>query len=281
MHTTFIRTSLLLALLLMLGSWGEKAHRKINSSCVNYFPSELKALRVWGPQLGEHGSDADHRKKNDKNEFVRHFIDMDNYDQFRQQNKIQEDFAADCARYGRPFVMKNGTLPWVTDSTYRALISNMRKGEWDQAVLTAADLGHYVGDVHMPLHITANYDGQLSSQKGIHARYESEMIDRYIETVHLKKARIKKVSQVKTQVFGYLYDNYTYTAPLLRADRNAYTRAGHQYNDAYYASLWKDTGKFTTRLLKEASQTLASLIYSAWIEAGKPKIPYERQRKSN
>lgn len=276
MTSTFSRIFMLLVLLFILGSWGEKAHRKINSSCVNYFPSELKALRVWGPQLGEHGSDADHRKKKDKYEFVRHFIDIDNYQQFQQEKKITEDFPVECSLYGRAFVMKNGTLPWVTDSTYHALVNNMRRGEWDQALLTAADLGHYVGDGHMPLHITANYDGQLSNQKGIHARYESEMIDRYIETVRLKKARVKKVNNVKPKVFGYLYHNYGSMAALLKADLRACAKASHQYNDTYYASLWKDTGAFTTQLLSQASQTLAGLIYSAWIDAGKPQIPYPR-----
>lgn len=279
MNNTFTRTCLLLILLFMLGSWGEKAHQKINASCVDYFPSELKPLKTWGPQLGVHGSDADNRKKDDKNEFVRHFIDIDNYDQFIQQKMINQDFQADCQLYGRAFVMKNGTLPWVTDSTYKALVSNMRHGQWEKAMLTAADLGHYVGDGHMPLHITANYNGQLSDQKGIHARYEIDMIDRYIDGVKLKKAHAKRINQVKPAVFNYLYHNYQYMATLLEADKKAFQLANHQYNDTYYASLWKDTGKFTTVLLSEASQNLASLIYSAWIEAGRPQIPISGEHK--
>ena len=275
MNNTFTRTCLLLALLLLLGSWGEKAHKKINASCVDHFPSELKSLRAWGPQLGAHGSDADNRKKDDKNEFVRHFIDIDNYDQFLQQKTINQDFQADCQVYGRAFVMKNGTLPWVTDSTYRALVNQMRHGQWEKALLTAADLGHYVGDGHMPLHLTANYNGQLSDQKGIHARYEIDMIDRYIDGIQLKKEHAKRINQVKPLVFNYLYHNYQYMAPLLEADKKAYQEANQQYNDTYYASLWKDTGKLTTRLLSEASQELACLIYSAWIEAGKPQIPMQ------
>jgi hypothetical protein len=279
MNNTFTRICLLLVLLFVLGSWGEKAHQKINASCVKYFPSEMKAFRAWGPQLGAHGSDADNRKNDDRNEFVRHFIDMDNYDQFLQQKTIDQDFQAECRQQGRAFVMKNGTLPWVTDSTYRALVNNMRQGQWEKAMLTAADLGHYVGDGHMPLHLTANYNGQLSDQKGIHARYEIEMIDRYINGVELKKAPVKRISQVQPAVFNYLYHNYRYMAPLLEADKKAYQQAGHQYNDGYYASLWKDTGKFTTRLLREASQELASLIYSAWVEAGKPQIPIAGSHK--
>lgn len=279
MNTLFTRICLLLALLFVLASWGEKAHRKINTGCVDYLPSELKALRAWAPRLGELASEADNRKKEDKDEFVRHFIDIDNYEQFMQQKQINPSYSVQCQLYGRSFVMKNGTLPWVTDSTYRALVSNMRRGLWDRAVVTAADLGHYVGDGHMPLHITANYNGQLSDQKGIHGRYEAEMIDRYIDPVALKRGRAKRVQDVQATVFAYLYENYTAMVPLLEADRKAFTVAGQQYDDVYYAHLWKDTRAFTTRLLSEASQTLASLIYSAWIDAGKPEIPYPGQQK--
>ena len=43
----------------------------------------------------------------------------------------------------------------------------------------AAVLGHYVADAHVPLHATVNYDGQLSGQDGVHARWEIELFDRY------------------------------------------------------------------------------------------------------
>ena len=273
MKSTLICYSILFALLLTLGSWGEKAHRKINSSCVEYFPKELQQLKVWASILADHGSDADFRKKDDKNEFVRHFIDIDNYADFANTHIIAEDFKIACLQYGKGNVIKNGTLPWVTDSTYKALVQYFKSENWEQAVLTAADLGHYVGDGFMPLHITANYNGQLSDQTGIHSRYEETMIDKYIDQISFKASGIKKVTNVKSYIFRYIYDNYYNIGLLLQADSRAYEIAGKEYNDIYYESLWKETGLFTTQLLQESSKTLASLIYSAWLEAGKPEIP--------
>lgn len=272
MHTKVPRYALLIILLIGLSSWGEKAHRKINSSCVNYFPREIRALKVWAPTLADHGSDADKRKKGDPNEFVRHFIDADNYEEFVKQQSIPADFEAACARYGRAMVMKNGTLPWVTDSTYQALVNNFKTGNWKQAVLTAADLGHYVGDGFMPLHLTANYNGQMSNQTGIHSRYEGEMIDRYIANVKFKSSHSIPMKEVKPAVIAYLTTNYALMDLLLKADHQATSEAGGQYNDQYYESLWKQTEGFTSRLLEEASRTTAGFIYQAWKEAGRPKI---------
>jgi hypothetical protein len=264
---------LLLFLLFLCGSWGEKAHRKINSSCVEFFPKELTLLKIWAPVLADHGSDADSRKRNDPDEFVRHFIDIDLYDEFTTSGKIIENFDSLCTKYGRGVVMKYGTLPWVTDSTYQALVENFRKSDLEKAVLTAADLGHYVGDGFMPLHISGNFDGQLTGQKGIHRRYEETMIDQYISQVTIKPSHIGKVKNVQKYVFGYLYRNHVNNNLLLQADKQALEISGGEYNDVYYVKLWESTNQFTSNLLQEASKTLASLIYSAWLEAGKPTLP--------
>jgi len=273
MNSALFRYFFLVVLLVGLCSWGEKAHRKINSSCVEFFPKELNKLKVWAPILADHGSDADLRKKDDKNEYVKHFIDIDNYADFNNKHQIEENFEKACLKYGKKKVMKEGTLPWVTDSTYRALVQNFKSGNWNQAVLTAADLGHYVGDGYMPLHIAANYNGQLSGQTGIHRRYEETMIDRHIEDIQFKTSACYKVENVQSYVFNYLYTNYSYVKTLLQADNRAYKLAGNQYNDIYYESLWAKSNLFTNRLLEESSKTLAALIYTAWLESGKPKIP--------
>jgi hypothetical protein len=273
MSSISFRYLILLALLVGLCSWGEKAHHKINSSCVDFFPKELNHLKAWAPMLADHGSDADFRKKEDKNEFVKHFIDIDNYDNFTNKHRIEENFEKVCLKYGKEKVMKDGTLPWVTDSTYQVLVQYFKSGDWNHAVLTAADLGHYVGDGFMPLHITANYNGQLSGQTGIHRRYEETMIDRHIDDIQFKTSTCSKVENVKSYVFNYLYSNYSSVKLLLQADDYAYKLAGNQYNETYYESLWAKSNLFTNRLLEESSKTLARLIYTAWLEAGKPKIP--------
>jgi hypothetical protein len=36
-------------------------------------------------------------------------------------------------------------------------------------------LGHYIGDAHVPLHTTSNYNGQKTNQHGIHGLWESRI----------------------------------------------------------------------------------------------------------
>lgn len=275
MEIKITRTLMMMALIILLCSWGEKGHQKINGSASQFFPAKLNNYKGWSEKLSEHGSDADNRKKNDRTEGVKHYIDIDAYQDFVEKHQIVESKDDAFNKYGKDFIMKNGTLPWVTDSTYKVLVLQFRSKEWAKAVLTAADLGHYVGDGHMPLHLTLNYDGKLTGQAGIHSRYESKMINQYVDQITVNRSRTRKINNVSRYVFDYIYDNYQYKDSLLNADKAAYEKANHEYNDLYYQTLWSQTQKFTNKLIAGSSKSLAELIRMAWIEAGRPPLPRE------
>ena len=259
--------------MLILCSWGEKGHQKINGSAPKFFKSRLRHFIGWKEVLILHGSDADNRKRQDKNEAPRHYIDIDNYTDFINNLQITEDRNLAVQKYGIDFIVKNGTLPWVTDSTYNKLVENFKAKKWLNVMLTASDLGHFVGDGFMPLHITANYDGKMTGQAGIHSRYESVMINKYIDSIFVERQRITKVKDVPRFIFDYTYSNYMYKDSLLLADKMAFEMSGNIYDEVYYRQLWNSTRSFTGKMISGATKATAELIQSAWIEAGKPRLP--------
>ncbi len=261
------------ALLILLCSWGEKGHQKINGAASQFFHRRLNRYKGWSAVLTEHGSDPDNRRRTDPTEGIRHFIDMDAYDDFVQTHKIVEGKEEAFKKYGLDFVKKNGTLPWVTDSTYQVLVKQFKAKDWKKIVLTAADLGHYVGDGHMPLHLTTNYDGQLTGQKNIHSRYESKMINLYFDSISVKRSHLHRVKNVNRYVFDYMYFNYQYMDSLLNADKLAFAKARNGYSFDYYPTLWAQTKGFTIMMIENSSKSMAELIRSAWIEAGRPRMP--------
>jgi hypothetical protein len=267
-----IRICSLLIIGFLFINWGYQGHYKISSSITCFFPKEMSQFKIWSQLLSQHSADADERKKTDRSEGRKHFIDVDNYSDFVKNHKIIENYDSAVIVYGNEFINKNGTLPWVTDSTYHSLVHYMKVKEWKQAILTASDLGHYVGDGFMPLHITNNYNGGLTNQKGIHARYESDMIEKYLNEIKYDSSEISPVKDVRSYIFNYLYHNYMYKDSVLMADKAAFEQANNSYSDSYYQYLWKYTKDYTIQLFKNASKTTAELIYTAWIEAGKPKF---------
>ncbi|HPR62419.1 MAG TPA: T9SS type A sorting domain-containing protein, partial [Prolixibacteraceae bacterium] len=174
--------------------------------------------------------------------------------------------------YGESFVKQQGTLPWATLITYDSLVAAFARPDFDKAVLLAADLSHYVADGHMPLHLTANYNGQLTGNKGIHSRYESSMINRYIAQIQFDSVEIELLTDVRDYVFNYMYKCYPYVDSILIADNYAKTIDANTSSSAYLSAMWDTTEHFTNKLFNDASVAFSTMFYNAWHEAGSPDL---------
>lgn len=51
-----------------------------------------------------------------------------------------------------------------------------RQALQEKWLVIAGTMGHYWGDLSQPLHVTHNYDGQLTEQKGLHSYFEEAMV---------------------------------------------------------------------------------------------------------
>jgi hypothetical protein len=264
------RNILFIGILFLLPSWGWVGHQIISSSVEQVFTGEIAQFTDWVQFLTDHASDADYRKSDDPTEGPKHYIDIDNYPEYFASGRIPQTLDSCLEAHGEAFVEKNGYLPWATLDTYELLVESMKNFEWEEAQMAAADLGHYVADGFMPFHITRNYNGQFSDNDGIHFRYESDMVNAYKSEIILDVDPFELIEDPAGYVFNYLYSNYQYVETLLAADNEA--RAQGEYNAAYYEALWDLTGELTIELFSGASHALASLIYTAWVEAGKPDL---------
>jgi hypothetical protein len=266
------RFFLLVAVALFLVSWGYNGHYKINYNAELSYNLEMSQFIAWTATLAAHASDADQRKSWDPEEGPKHYIDIDNYPGFYTTGRIPQTYDSVIALYGYNFVISQGILPWATMATYDSLVACFRRFDWSKAVLFAADLGHYVADGHMPLHITRNYNGQFTNNYGIHSRYESTMINTYLSQIVYSGDSITFVTDVNGYIFEYLYHSYTFVDSILAADTYAHAVAGNTSSSVYRQALWEKTKGFTIPLFRDASHALAELIHSAWVEAGKPDM---------
>ena len=271
MKKLFLSSLALLTLTVLLASWGAVGHKKISEASALSFNQQMQDFQSWVSFLRDHASDADNRKGADPTEKPKHFIDIDNYSEFITKGRIPQTWDSINLIYGSTNVIKNGTLPWATKNTFDSLVSCMKRHDFVKAKIFAADLGHYVADGHMPLHITQNYNGQLTGNTDIHSRYESTMIGAYISQITYTGEDISVISNVNQYIFNYLYANYTYVDSVLLADTYAKT-LGTTSSSAYKTALWNKTKGFTTPLFKNASHALAELIYTAWVQAGSPSL---------
>lgn len=262
-----------LVTIILFASWGSTGHKIINQNSGMSFNSQMMQLISWIPTITSHASDADYRKDTDQNEAPKHYIDIDSYQIFVSSKQLIQDWDSIVSLFGYSTVIDNGILPWATVATVDTLSNCFARKDWAKAVLTAADLGHYVGDGHMPLHITENFNGQNTGNTGIHSRYETTMISKYSnQIIYAGDTNLNVIQDVNQYVFNYIYNNYKYVDSVLLADNDAKSAAGNTTSNTYYLNLWNKTGIFTIELFKNASHVLAELIYTAWVKAGSPEI---------
>lgn len=255
--------------------WGDNGHKLITKHALKLLPSDINFTDKFKASIIEHSIDPDYRKKEDPSEPNKHFIDIDYYKEFLNGEMI---ISIDSLKkiYGDSIVTAMGILPWATTTTYSNLVEAFKSADREKILLYISDLSHYVEDGHQPLHSSINYNGQLTMQKGIHFRYEIEMIDKHLDEIdkQLKIISPVYVSNITEFVFNYIFESNFEVDILLTADKIATKFSNGKFDDGYYKLLWFRTKNLTIDKFEQASFSLASLIYSAWIDAGKPKVEY-------
>lgn len=253
--------------------WGEEGHELIAKKALLLLPEQMSSFKVLSEYIEKHAADPDKRKRDDKTEEPKHFIDIDFYPEFRQGHMIFDQDSLK-AIYGDSVVSDMGILPWATLQTYKNLVQALRDKNRDRILIYSADLAHYVADGHQPMHTMINYNGQLSGQKGIHSRYETHMVNRYLNVLDNSFYTQTPffVPNPLDFIFYYITNANLVSDVLYDADMKAFNETGSRESEEYYSILWFRTKYITTLLMNNAAEALASLYYSAWTEAGSPDL---------
>jgi zinc dependent phospholipase C len=287
MRKVFPAALVALALLVLgpvhVDGWGFNGHKYITDHAIGLLPPEIRPFfQKFRTTLVEHSIDPDtYRTVGFVEETPRHFLDMDAYGPFPFKD-LPHDYNEAVAKRGLDFVLKNGTVPWRTEEIYNRLrdafkqLGGPHPQPWarDDVKLFASVMSHYVGDAFQPFHACVNYDGQLTNQQGIHARFETELFDRYQDTLRVSPAPVTPIPNARALVFSTLTDSFTYVDAILAADREA-IQGRTAYDDAYFAKMFEKTGPIMEKRIAGAITGVASLITQAWIDAGQPPLPVD------
>src|SRR5262249_36566434 len=144
-------------------------------------------------------------------------------------------------------------------------------------VLFSGVTAHYIQDAHQPLHAIDNYDGQLTGQRGLHGRFETELFDRYSSRLNIVPGPVVPIRNPDQVAWDVLLVSYTLVDGLLQADKQA-VEGREFYDDAYFDALFDKTKPMLERRLSEAIAATAGAITGAWIDAGRPAVPVKSAR---
>jgi hypothetical protein len=260
-------------------SWGLEGHRAINQHGIRTLPLSMQRFKDIDYYFADHASDVDRRKGTDAEETYRQFIELERYPEFftKQMPSALLDLQK---KYSENTVRQNGYLPYLIYQLYDSVTQTMKRRDWKATLKVVSDLGHYIGDLTMPLNTTMNYDGQLTKNNGIKWRYEIEMMNRYYLQLDFRRIDVRKLDNPMDEIFTLLGKSFSRVPVLLRVDTAALRTAKGKYNSAYYSAFWKETAKPTNELMQDGVNLFANLLYTAWLNAGGVKLKWHDEEES-
>jgi len=266
-------------------AWGVVGHRLIMARAIELLPPELKPFFVTHrDEIVVRVVDPDTWRVAGWPENAHHFVDfgVPEYGKY-PFNELPRDYDAALQKFGRATLERNGLLPWRFVEFYgmlRRSFDGLRRPVGYAAtdvILFSATASHYIQDAHQPFHGTDNYDGQLTGQRGIHARFETTLVERFQSRLTLAPAVAKPLADPREVSFRVLLDSYQLVDGILQADKNA--SAGKEiYDDDYYEKFFAAVKPVLDRRISEAISATASLILGGWEAAGRPAVPLEEPR---
>src|SRR5688572_15883936 len=140
--------------------WGFWAHQRINRMAVfALHPTMFGFFKYHIDYITIHAVDPDKRRYAMEGEAACHFIDLDRYG-LHPFDSIPQRWNDAVAKYTEDTLMAHGIVPWHIERMLFRLTAAFRNRNVEKILKYAADIGHYIGDAHVPLHCTQNYNGQ-------------------------------------------------------------------------------------------------------------------------
>jgi hypothetical protein len=164
-----------------------------------------------------------------------------------------------------------GRLPWLIDESYARLVEAFKSGDKEKILTGSDELAGLIADLHLPLNLSQDYDGQLTGQHGLWVRFAQKLPEAMEKRLKLDPEAAKYLDDPKEYVFSQINAVYVWLDNLLYLDELA-KRGKGGYTEIYYDDFEKKAAPLVKQLLSSAATDAGSYWYTAWTVAGKPEL---------
>lgn len=269
-------------------AWGYAAHTVTCREAVKLLDSPLGEYFTLNINyLADHSIDPDLWRK-DKETYPEeghgHYIDADLYEPYPFRN-IPRSWEKAIIKYGKKNLKGWGTAPWRIEQFYEKLLLEFSSGQWEESLQTAAVLAHYISDIHVPFHTAENYNGQLTGNKGVHKRWEADMVEEYILDSIQPEGSLETVLNPVEKAFEIVEESFPHLNEILETETRARQSLSVESRQiipdwdksmkgtGYIRILYEETGDLAIARMNASSLRIASYWHSAWVKAGRPQPP--------
>lgn len=280
-------------------AWGFFGHKKINELAIYTLPEELFGFYKDNMDyLIDHSVDPDKRRYSVKGEAECHYIDMDRYITAEQPNpflNVPRRWSDAVEKFTEDTLRAHGIVPWNVYLTQQKLTTAFRNEDINRILRLSAEIGHYIGDAHVPLHSTSNYNGQKTGQRGIHGFWESRIPELYFEDYDFFVGKANYIKAPQTFIWERIEESFAAVDSVLSYERELTASFGEEKKYSYetrgQANMKVYSQEFSRaysqmldgqieRRMKSAVISIGSFWYTAWIDAGQPNLKALRPNSS-
>jgi hypothetical protein len=274
-------------MLITLSSWGFFAHKRINRIAVFTLPKAMATFYEANIDfITEHAVDPDKKRYVDSLEAPRHFLDADRYGK-RPFMKLPVKWKEAVKKYSEDTIKKYGTVPWEIQYQYYRLVDAFKKHDTTDILKTSANLGHYVADAHVPLHLTMNYDGQLTHQNGVHSLWETRLPELFSDHYNYYVGKAHYIENPLNEAFKICRASFKKVDSVLRFERTVNktfpqdkkfetvrrnNKNIRDYSEAYAKAYNTALKGMVARRMRASIAEIGSYWFSAWVDAGQPNL---------
>lgn len=268
-------------------SWGFYGHKRINRMAVFTLPPEMLTFYKQHIEfITNHAVDPDKRRYGVEGEAPRHYIDIDHYGT-HAFDSVPKYWKQAIAKYSEDTLMAYGIVPWQIEKHYYKLLNAFKDENVDRILQYSTEIGHYIGDAHVPLHTTENYNGQLTGQRGIHGFWESRIPETKAEDYDYFVGRAEYIESPIKTAWKIVYASHMAVDSVLKFEallnshfpqdqKYTYENRGNVMQKVYSIEY---TNKYdlmlkgqVERRMRESIIMVGSMWYTAWVNAGKPNL---------
>ena len=183
---------------------------------------------------------------------------------------------------------EHGILPYNLVAYQNKLTYAFKTGNLKRALRLATEMGHYIGDAHVPLHTTTNYNGQLTDQIGIHAFWESRIPELFAdETFDYFVGQAKEVEDIETFYWDIVLSSHQLVDSVLliekRLSKTFPLDRQYCYEDRNFRNVSLPCPEYALAYAEEMDGmveerfrasilAIGSAWYTAWARAGRPDL---------
>ncbi|MBM3164912.1 MAG: S1/P1 Nuclease [Bacteroidetes bacterium] len=277
--------------------WGFFAHKRVNRIAVFTLPPQMFGFYKDNIEfLTEHSVDPDKRRYAITGEAECHYIDLDHYyKQGEDPYSIMPKYWKDAvAKYTEDTLRSYGIVPWHILNVKYKLQKAFETKNIDLILKYSADIGHYIGDAHVPLHTTENYNGQLTGQKGIHALWESRLVEINAENYDYFVGKAAYQKDVQAFCWQAIKGSHSALDSVFRMEKEltnsfpedrkySFEQRGNTtvltYSREFCELYHQHMNGMVERRLKASIIAVGSIWYSCWVDAGQPDLRELQQIK--